>query len=119
MATDKDGEDRKPGLAEFLSKEARSAIQDIRDKLFVEAWSGRSETTPTLVDIDNSRIGELQPNIPTTDSRPGDESGGHSVKADAPARRPSFEDVWGRSRLVPARDERERNQERPEVDHER
>ncbi|HEY1747660.1 MAG TPA: hypothetical protein VGG11_12970 [Xanthobacteraceae bacterium] len=59
---------RVPSLGEFLANEAGRAVRDIREKLFDEAWFGRSVATQPAPAI---------------------------AKAEERDQRTTFEDLWG------------------------
>jgi len=80
MASDKS--ERVPSAAEYLRHEARYGVQDIRQKLFEEAWFGRVVTPAPVIET-------RSPDRETPSE---------------PERRPKFEDVWGRSSRTPEAD---------------
>ncbi len=87
-----DRTERPPSAAAYLANEARYAVQDIRQKLFEEAWFGRVVTP-----------------------RPHHEIAPETAEK-TPERRASFEDVWGpRMPQSADRDQRERDRA-PEVE---
>jgi hypothetical protein len=92
MASDKDKSERVASAGEYLRNEARYGVQDIRQKLFEEAWFGRAVTPAPVV--------EMQTPEPEVSKEP--------------ERHPKFEDVWGPSSPSTARDQRGHNE--PEIE---
>lgn len=80
-----------PSAAEFLFQEARSAVRDIRQKLFEEAWFGRAVTDARPREFDLSR---------------------ETVERAAHDQR--FDEAWGRKGP-----EREREHREPDLEHDR
>ncbi len=92
MASDKS--ERVASVGEYLLNEARYGVQDIRQKLFEEAWFGRAVTPAPVVEAQTPE---------------------REATAE-PERRPKFEDVWGRSASAAAPGEPERTRDTPEIE---
>jgi hypothetical protein len=114
MATDKP--ERVATAGEYLLNEARYGVQDIRQKLFEEAWFGRAVTLGPAADIDKSQLGDLQPNIQPSGQQRRDDSEDVPDQRDAPKHRPSFEDVWGTPSHSPETSEHEKGHESPDLE---
>ncbi|MEJ0027694.1 MAG: hypothetical protein WDN01_16845 [Rhizomicrobium sp.] len=68
------------GLGAFFVHEARQAVQDIRQKLFEEAWFGRVVTAAPVMEVEKERSPE--------DRR--------TVHDGLGERRSAFDEAWGK-----------------------
>lgn len=98
MASDRDEPKRVASAGDYLLNEARFGVQDIRQKLFEEAWFGRALTPTTGVES------------PTPTPEPPRET------ERTPEHRPKFEDVWGTSSGRPEHDEHAKGRDEPNIE---
>jgi hypothetical protein len=94
MTADRDKSERVASAGEYLRNEAHYAVQDIRQKLFEEAWFGRAVTPAPVVEVQAP-----EPN-----------------SANEPERRPKFEDVWGPSPRDVSDRNREKERDGPDIE---
>ncbi|HEY1612087.1 MAG TPA: hypothetical protein VGF97_00160 [Rhizomicrobium sp.] len=86
MGDDSERGAKRPGLAQFLFDELRSAFQDIRQKLVEEGWFGRVVSAAPVVEMDQTHVhGDLY----------GDDHQPLRDSHTSPEHRPSFEELWG------------------------
>jgi hypothetical protein len=94
MASDRDEQKRVASAGEYLLNEARYGVQDIRQKLFEEAWFGRVVTPAPVIE---ARLPDKE-------------------VASEPERRPRFEDVWGSPSGRTEQDERAKGGHEPDIE---
>jgi hypothetical protein len=98
MASDRDEPKRVASAGEYLLNEARYGVQDIRQKLFEEAWFGQVVTPAPVIE---ARLPEKE--VASEPER-------------TPERRPKFEDVWGTPSGRPEHDKHAKGRDEPNIE---
>ncbi len=82
---------RPPTIGEFFAHEARSGIQDIRQKLFEEAWFGRVVSAEPVMEVSREREPDR-------------------------TRQSTFDEIWGRATKGPDQPDHLKDRESPTID---